>query len=113
MSFGNFWGGNSWGSFELCLNQAFGSSDATYMAVKIRLQRQGAPKKPSYIVVAIPSEQPRNGAYLERLGQYFPKEKSPKAKLKLDREAFDAWVARGAVVSQTVGQLIRAQSQSK
>lgn len=77
------------------------------MAVTIRLSRQGAKKHPQYLIVAVDSEKKRDGAYLEKLGYYFPKAKTPKEKVKMNLEAFKAWKAKGAQVSETVGQLAK------
>lgn len=81
------------------------------MSVKIRLSRHGAKKEPIYFVVASDTNQPRDGRFLEKLGQYMPKAKEPKDKLKVDMAALNAWKAKGAQVSQTVGQLIKSLSQ--
>ena len=51
------------------------------MAVTIRLARQGAKKKPQYLVVALDSARKRDGVYLENLGHYFPKAKEAKDKI--------------------------------
>jgi len=77
------------------------------MALRIRLSRQGAKKKPNYIVIAVDQDSRRDGEYLAKLGQYFPKAKDPKEKLKLDVTAYQTWLAKGAQVSQTVGQLVK------
>ena len=77
------------------------------MAVQIRLSRQGAKKHPNYLVVALDSAKKRDGEYLAKLGQYFPKAANAKDKLKIDLEALKAWQAKGAQVSQTVGQLVK------
>lgn len=77
------------------------------MAVMIRLQRQGAKKEPQYLVVAVDGAKKRDGQYLERLGHYFPKAKAAKDKLKVDLEKVNAWKARGALTTQTVGQLLK------
>jgi small subunit ribosomal protein S16 len=77
------------------------------MPVTIRLSRQGAKKHPQYLVIAVDSAKKRDGAYLEKLGHYFPKEKEPKNKLKVNLDALNAWKAKGAQVSQTVGQLLK------
>jgi small subunit ribosomal protein S16 len=79
----------------------------TVMAVTIRLSRQGAKKNPQYLVVAVDSAKKRDGAYLEKLGHYYPKAKETKDKLKVDEAAVKAWLAQGASVSQTVGQLLK------
>jgi len=76
------------------------------MAVQIRLSRQGAKKHPNYLVVAVDSAKKRDGEYLAKLGQYFPKAET-KDKLKIDLEALKAWQAKGARMTQTVGQLVR------
>ena len=78
------------------------------MAVTIRLSRQGAKKNPQYLIVAVDSEKKRDGAYLDRLGHYFPKAKEPKGKVQVNLEAVQAWKAKGAQFSQTVGQLIKS-----
>lgn len=43
------------------------------MAVKIRLQRKGRIRLPIYRLVAADSKAPRDGAFIEILGQYDPK----------------------------------------
>ncbi|MBY0470603.1 30S ribosomal protein S16 [bacterium] len=77
------------------------------MAVKIRLSRQGAKKHPQYMVVAVDSNKKRDGEYLQKLGHYFPKAKDSKEKLKVNVEAIQAWQAKGAQLTQTVGQLLK------
>lgn len=42
------------------------------MAVKIRLRRMGAKKRPFYRVVAADSRSPRDGKFIETLGTYNP-----------------------------------------
>lgn len=78
------------------------------MAVTIRLSRQGAKKHPNYLVVVVDSTKKRDGAYLEKVGQYFPKAKTPQEKVKLNVDAIKAWQAKGAQVSETVGQLLKS-----
>jgi ribosomal protein S16 len=53
------------------------------MSVTIRLSRQGAKKNPNYLIVATSERGKRDGAYLQNLGQYFPKAKAAKDKLKV------------------------------
>lgn len=77
------------------------------MAVTIRLSRQGAKKNPQYLVIAVDSQKKRDGAYLENLGHYYPKAKNKEDKVKVNLEAVRAWQAKGAQVSQTVGQLLK------
>jgi small subunit ribosomal protein S16 len=77
------------------------------MAVTIRLSRQGAKKHPQYLIVAVDSSKKRDGAYLANLGHYYPKAKESKDKVKVNLDAVKSWQARGAQVSQTVGQLLK------
>ena len=81
------------------------------MAVTIRLSRQGAKKNPQYLIVAVDSAKKRDGAYLESLGHYYPKAVEAKDKIKANQEAIQAWMAKGAQVSQTVGQLLKNLAQ--
>lgn len=77
------------------------------MAVTIRLSRQGAKKNPNYLIVAVDSAKKRDGAYLAKLGQYFPKAATKAEKLKVDLAKVNDWRAKGAQVTQTVGQLLK------
>lgn len=81
------------------------------MAVTIRLSRQGAKKAPQYLVVAVDSAKKRDGAHLENLGHYYPKAKDAKDKIQVNVEAVKAWQAKGAQVTQTVGQLLKKLAQ--
>ena len=72
--------------------------------VKIRLTRAGAKKRPFYRVVAIDERDKRDGRALEFLGTYDPKTKPPL--VTLDVAHVDAWVARGAQLSETVRSLL-------
>ena len=82
------------------------------MAVTIRLSRQGAKKKPQYLIVAVDSAKKRDGAYLQNLGHYYPKAKELKDKIQVNLEAVKVWQANGAQVSQTVGQLLKGLAKS-
>ena len=78
------------------------------MAVRIRLTRKGAKKKPFYRIVAADSEAPRDGRFLEVLGTYDPL-KEP-AEVKVDNEALQKWLDLGATASDTVASLLKAQA---
>lgn len=67
------------------------------MAVKIRLMRIGAKKRPFYRIVAVDERKKRTGAYLELLGTYNPLT-SPK-EIILKKDKIDAWIKKGAVLS--------------
>jgi small subunit ribosomal protein S16 len=77
------------------------------MAVKIRLARGGAKKKPFYQVVVADARSPRDGRFLEKLGQYDPK-KEP-AMISLKEEATLEWLRKGAQPTETVLQILRKQ----
>ena len=77
------------------------------MAVKIRLARGGAKKKPFYQVVVADERYPRDGRFIERLGQYDPKQDPPMVELKEER-VLD-WLQKGAEPSDTVRQILRAR----
>lgn len=81
------------------------------MAVKIRLARAGAKKHPYYHVVATDSASPRDGKFLEALGAYDPV--VTPVKLELDHERLDYWVKRGAILSETVSQLIKRHKKAQ
>ena len=73
--------------------------------VKIRLQRGGAKKRPFYRIVAIDERRQRDGRALEFLGTYDPNHDP--AVLKIDTAAIQAWVEKGALVSDTVRSLVK------
>lgn len=78
------------------------------MAVRIRLSRVGATKRPSYRVVAIDSRRPRDGRALEILGFYDPL--TEPATVRIDTSRYADWVSRGALPSETVAKLIKLAS---
>lgn len=73
--------------------------------VKIRLTRVGATRRPYYRVIAIDERDKRDGRALEFLGTYDPKKKP--AEVKLDVAAVEAWIARGAQLSDSVRSMLR------
>lgn len=75
------------------------------LAVRIRLTRVGATKRPSYRVIAIDSRRPRDGRALEILGFYDPL--TDPATVQLDSERIEAWIGKGAKPSETVVKLMR------
>ena len=74
------------------------------MAVKIRLARHGAKKRPFYRVVVADGRMPRDGRYIELIGRYNPVS-NPKV-IDLDLEKIDAWIAKGAQPTNAVAHLI-------
>jgi small subunit ribosomal protein S16 len=77
------------------------------MAVKIRLARGGAKKKPFYQVVVADERFPRDGRFIDTLGQYDPRQDPPAVNLKEDRTL--EWLSKGAQPTDTVRQLLRKQ----
>ena len=78
------------------------------MSLVIRFARAGTSKKPFFHVVVANKGAPRDGKYIAGLGSYNPKSKEPKESLVIDREAVESWAKKGALVSETVGQLLKA-----
>lgn len=74
------------------------------MAVKIRLTRVGAKGRPVYRIVAANSVSPRDGKFLEILGNYDPKKDPPEVTLKED--LVRSWLAKGAKPTLTVSKLL-------
>jgi len=76
------------------------------MAVKIRLQRGGAKHKPMYRMVVAESGSPRDGRFVEIIGNYDPSNKieGKQLSVNLDRAAY--WYGVGAQPSDTARTLI-------
>ena len=74
------------------------------MAVKIRLTRMGAKGKPFYRIVAADTSSPRDGKFLEILGNYDPRKDPPEIFVKED--LLKSWLTKGAKPTLTVSQLL-------
>jgi small subunit ribosomal protein S16 len=77
------------------------------MAVKIRLARMGAKKKPFYRLVAADSASPRDGKFLEILGFYDPM-KEP-AEITIHEDKVRGWLSRGAVLTDSARAILKKQ----
>ena len=77
------------------------------MSVVMRLRRMGGNQRPFYRLVVADSRNPREGRFLERLGDYDPMR--DKDNLRLKPERITHWLGLGAVPSQRVSQLLRTQ----
>jgi len=75
------------------------------MAVKIRLKRIGAKKKPFYRVVVADSRFPRDGRFIEEIGTYNPLVNP--AVVKIDAERAQKWIKDGAQPTDTVKSLLK------
>ena len=75
------------------------------MSVKIRLARGGTKKKPVYRVVVADERSPRDGRFIEILGQYNPRSEEFLLNFKEDRAM--EWLNKGAQPTDTVRRLLR------
>lgn len=73
--------------------------------VKIRLRREGKKKHPIYKFVATDIRKPRNGGYLEALGQYDPN--TDPAVITVREARVEYWLRNGAQPTDTVRSLFR------
>ena len=75
------------------------------MSVKIRLRRTGRSKQPYYRIVVADSRSPRDGRFIEIIGQYAPRQGETALNLKADR--VNHWLDNGAQPTDTVRSLLR------
>lgn len=75
--------------------------------VKIRLSRGGAKGRPFYHIVVADERKARDGRNIERVGFYNPVAAGKDVRLKLDTEKVNAWVAKGAQLSDKVRWLMK------
>ena len=75
------------------------------MAVRIRLRRSGRKNAPSFRIVVAESTSPRDGRFIEIIGQYYPRQ-GDKA-VQLNAERANHWLDVGAQPSDTVRSLLR------
>ncbi len=77
------------------------------MAVKLRLARGGAKKRPYYYIVAANSNAPRDGRWIERIGTYNPMlPKDSGERVKLDLERCKYWLSVGAQPTDRVARFL-------
>lgn len=75
------------------------------MTVRLRLQRNGKPKRPYYKLVAVDSRSKRDGKPIEVLGQYDPMLKEKKA--NFNKERVEYWIKQGAKPSRVIESLLK------
>lgn len=75
--------------------------------VTIRLQRQGAKKRPFYQVVVTDSRSARNGRFIERVGFFNPVARGQAESLRIDLERVKYWLENGATTSERVASLLK------
>ena len=77
------------------------------MAVKLRLTRVGSKKNPIYRVVVADARSPRDGKFIEIVGQYNPQ--TDPSTINLDEERVRDWIGKGAQPSDSVKRLLKAK----
>jgi len=77
------------------------------MAVKIRLARHGATKRPFYRIVVADSDSKRDGRFLENVGTYNPLRDPAEVTLKTERIQY--WLEQGAVPTDTVKNILKKE----
>lgn len=73
--------------------------------VRIRLRRVGRKKAPVYRLVVADSKSPRDGKFIEIIGQYAPRQAEGGLKIDADRAGY--WLDNGAQPSDTARSLLR------
>jgi small subunit ribosomal protein S16 len=74
------------------------------LAVKIRLMRVGKKKQPTYRIVVADGRKPRDGRFIEILGQYAPREEPSIVNLNNERALH--WLNNGAQPTETAAKLL-------
>lgn len=77
------------------------------MAARIRLARVGSKKNPIYRVVVADARSPRDGKFIEIVGQYNPQ--TDPSTINLDEERVRDWIGKGAQPSDSVRRLLKAK----
>ena len=75
------------------------------MALKIRLSRAGAKKRPYYHIVVADSRSPRDGRFIERVGWYNPRVEP--SKIVVEEEKILGWLKNGAQPTDSVAMLFK------
>ena len=80
------------------------------MALKIRLARGGAKKRPFYRIVVAEASAPRDGRYVERVGTYDPMvPKDHEKRLTLNGERINFWMSKGAQPTERVHKMLASE----
>lgn len=79
------------------------------MALKLRLARHGAKKRPFYRIVVADSRSPRDGRFIEIVGRYNPMlPKDAENRVELDVEKIKEWLGKGARPTERVARFLGA-----
>ncbi len=74
------------------------------MAVKLRLRRMGKKRQPIYKLVAADARSPRDGKFIEAIGNYNPRMEPPTIEINQERALY--WIGCGAQPTATVKNLL-------
>ena len=77
------------------------------MAARIRLARVGSKKNPIYRIVVADARSPRDGKFIEIVGQYNPQ--TDPSTINFDEERVRDWIGKGAQPSDSVKRLLKAK----
>lgn len=77
------------------------------MSVTLRLARIGKKHAPAYKIVASNTRSKRNGKFIEVLGNYNPSEDAKK--VVIDTAKYDTWLKKGALVSNSLKELVEGK----
>ena len=80
--------------------------------VVIRLARGGAKKRPFYQVVVADQRCARDGRYIENIGFFNPLAKDSEGAVRLNMDAYNAWIEKGAQPSDRVASLAKAYNKA-
>lgn len=76
--------------------------------VVIRLARGGSKKRPFYQVVVADKCASRDGRFIEKIGFFNPMARGQEVETRIDLEAYNAWIAKGAQPTERVASLVKA-----
>jgi small subunit ribosomal protein S16 len=78
------------------------------MSLKLRLARAGTKKRPYYHVVVADARSPRDGRFIEKIGNYDPKLADKSARVTLIAERVTHWLSVGAQPTDRVARFFDA-----
>jgi len=83
------------------------------MALKIRLARTGAKKRPHYSIVVADVRSPRDGRFIEKLGTFNPLLPKDGDRVAFDKERVAHWLSKGALPTDRVARFLDAAGMMK
>lgn len=81
------------------------------MSLSVRLSQVGKKNRPVYRIVVAETRSKRNGKSLEHIGVYDPNVNPPM--LQINNKALDAWVKKGAIISDGLRKLLEKKTEVK